>query len=212
MANRSYLYTCDETPSGKGFYARGLNEYGWNIPLVHKLMMAGSPRVVHSAIWDRDIGILADRAGAFERVIAFLDKVAEGKISKRAELDSELAEMKQFLGKAPPSRYLLLEAGEIFDIMDGDLDKHAKDLIAEIPKLVAKADRAIAGKEAKWLDQLRKKWRDEVSTGFWSDVLYFSFTPPKKAKAKAKPTAKAKAKPTTKTKPAATKRTPAKRK
>lgn len=188
MSNRSYLFACDRVPGPKDFYARGLNEYGWDVPLVHKLMMAGAPRVVASAIWDHEIGIVADRAGAFERVIGFLDKVAEGKIAKRTEVDAELAAMKAFLAAAPRTKLLLLEAGEIFGMTDKDLVKQAKDLVAEITKLAAKVERAIAGKEDKWLAQLRTKWQDEVSTGDWSDVLYFSFRePPKKKKPKARP-------------------------
>ncbi len=204
MANRSYLYTCDAVPGGKTFHARGLSEFAWNIPLVHALMMAGSPRIVRSAIWDHDIGILAEREGAFARTVAFLDTLAAGKLPQRDELVDELAELKKFLAKVPDSRYLLLEAGEIFDMLDSDLGALARSFVAQIPRLAEKAERAIAGKEPKWLAEMRKKWRDEVGPGEFSHSLYFDFPAPrKKPAAKPKAATKPKANPA-KPKPAPT--------
>lgn len=177
MANRSHLYTCDDIPPKDGFYARGLSEYNWDIPLVHKVMMANAPRVVRSAIWARDIGVLAERAGAFERTLAFFARIGEGELPARDGFDAELAEMRAFLDATPPTMYLLLEAGEIFDIMGGDLVEHARQLVVEIADLGARVDRAIAGGEAPWLAQLRANWQKAARPGWWSEVLYYSFEP-----------------------------------
>ena len=192
MANRTYLYACDRAPGGARFTGRGLSEYAWDIPLIFRVMMANEPRVVRSAIWPHDIGILARREGAFERALALLDKVGEGTLPKRAAFDRALAEMKAFLAAVPPSAYLLLEAGEIFDVMDGELDELVASLAQQIPMMAAVADRAIAGKEDKWLAGLRKKWPELANPGEWSNVLYFDLSPTKPAKkpAKAKPAAK----------------------
>ncbi|HEU0037590.1 MAG TPA: hypothetical protein VFQ53_43565 [Kofleriaceae bacterium] len=178
MANRSYLYTCDELPGGEGFYARGLSEYNWDIPLVHKLMIANESRVVRSAIWDRDIGIVANRAGAFERVIRFFDKVGEGALEDREQFDQALRHAKEFLSTTPDTKYLLLEAGEIYDLQGGDLTAEAQLVCTEAARLGARADRALAGTEAEWLDELRAGWQEQCHPGWWSQVLYFSFKQP----------------------------------
>lgn len=176
MANRSHIYTCDEVPGGKGFYARGLSEYNWAVPLAHKLMAATNPRIVRSAIWEHDIGILADREGAFERTIALFDKLGEGELPDRKEFDEELAGMKEFLASAPPSKYILLEAGEILDLLDGELPVLVADLHAELVPLAEKVDRALAGKEEDWLSSLRANWAEDARPGYWSDILYYSFS------------------------------------
>src|SRR5690606_32698343 len=101
MANRSHLYTCDEVPGAESFYARGLSEYNWDIPLVHKLMMANAPRVVRSAIWDHDIGILAEREGAFERVLAFFDRLGVGPLLGGETFEREPVHVRLLLAAGP---------------------------------------------------------------------------------------------------------------
>jgi hypothetical protein len=184
MANRSYIYTCDREPGGKDFYARGLGEYGWDIPLAHKVLMGNAPRVTQSAIWDQKIGIVADRDGAFKKTLALFELIGEGTLKKRSEFDSELAEMKELFASAPPTPYLLLETGEILCLYDSPLDVEVKRLCDEIAALAPKVDRALAGKEAKWIATLRRTWEKAARPGYWSDVLYFSFEEPPKPKAK----------------------------
>jgi hypothetical protein len=176
MANRSYLYAIDGIPDGKGRHIpTGLSEYSSDVPLVHKLMIANAPRRVPSVIWEADVGIVADRAGAAERVIAFAEKLLEGKVSDRGALTAELAACKAVLAGTPPGKYILLEIGEILETQEGDPLKAVDRLIKDLPALAAKVDRAIAGKEDKWLAALRKAPIDEFSFGAWSDVLYYSF-------------------------------------
>ena len=182
MANRSYLYTCDESPAaGRAVKPRGLCEFNYGIPIVHKLMVASAPRVVRSAIWgDHDIGILADRAGAIERTLAFVDKLSAGELAEQDAWNEEVAGMKQFLAAVPPSKYVLLETGEIYEMTEPDAAaivgavKRLAD--TEIPAVAARAARAVAGQEDAWLSELRRGWQDmEAGPGYWSDVLYFSF-------------------------------------
>ena len=211
MANRSHIYTCDEVPGGKGFYARGLSEHNWDIPIVHKLMVGSNPRIVRSAIWEHDVGILGDREGAFDRSIAFFDKLGEGELAERKDFDDELAQMKEFLASAPPSKYVLLEAGEILDLQDGELPELVAALHLEIPVLAARVVRAIAGQEDDWLNELRADWGEKARPGYWSDILYYSFSKDAEEEpaAKAKPATKAK-KPAAKAKkPAAKAKKPA---
>src|SRR4051812_48216214 len=103
MANRSYLYACDGIPDGEAKLApTGLSEYNYDVPLVHKLMIANNPRRVPSVIWDAEVGIVADREGAAERVIAFAEKLLEAPVSDRDELTTELGDLKAVLAKTPP--------------------------------------------------------------------------------------------------------------
>ncbi|WP_143140294.1 hypothetical protein [Nannocystis exedens] len=181
MANRSHLYTCDDIPPKDGFYARGLSECNREIPLVHKVMMANAPRVVRSAIWARDIGIVAERPGAFERTLAFFSRLGEGELAERDRFDAEAAKMRAFLDATPPTKYLLLEAGEIFSAMGGDLALRARQLVGEIVDLAPRVERAIAGVEEPWLAQLRANGQKAARPGWWSEVLYYSFEPPEGA-------------------------------
>ncbi|MDC0672333.1 DUF7822 domain-containing protein [Nannocystis radixulma] len=181
MANRSHLYTCDDIPPKDGFYARGLSEYNWDIPLVHKVMMVNAPRVVRSAIWTKDIGVLAERAGAFERTLAFFARIGEGELPARDRFDAEFTAMRTFLDTTPPTKYLLLEAGEIFSLMGGDLVERARQFVGELAALAPWIERAIAGGAEPWLAQLRADWQKSARPGWWSEVLYFSFEPPEAA-------------------------------
>ncbi|MBA3540568.1 MAG: hypothetical protein H0T79_13240 [Deltaproteobacteria bacterium] len=177
MANRSYLYASDAIPDGTAKLApRGLSECNYDIPLVHKLMVANAPRRVRSAIWnEHDIGIIANREGAAERATAFIAKLLEGEIADRDQLTGDLADMQQRLASTAATPYVLLEVGEILDMQGGDLAEGAQAVVDEIPALVARVDRAIAGNEEPWLAQLRTLSLEELNLGAWSEVLYFSF-------------------------------------
>ena len=53
MANRSYIYTVDSVPTKKKQPKpiRSLSEFGWDIPLVHKILASENPRLCQSVIW-----------------------------------------------------------------------------------------------------------------------------------------------------------------
>ncbi|HUS27839.1 MAG TPA: hypothetical protein VMZ53_05005 [Kofleriaceae bacterium] len=179
MANRSYLYTCDQVPTDESTDApRGLSELNYDIPLIHMLMAANNPRRVQSAIWsEHDIAILADREHAIERALAFADKVGAGTLDDRAAWDSDLAAMREFFAKVPPSKYVLLECGEIWEMQCDSLDaiKAAADkLVTDCQATGARVDRALAGKEDTWLDEVRTEWQRHFGAS-WSEHLYFSF-------------------------------------
>ncbi len=207
MANRSYLYATDTIPSkGKPNPSYGLAEYNWDVPLVFKLIMAGSPRRTASAIWGQPIGIIADRAGAQERVEAFA-KVLVEKHPKRKDLEAQLEEMRAVLAKTPKTKYLLLETGEIADMMGDDLVDTVDRVIAEIPIAVKLAA------DPKKVALMRKMKLEDLNLGYWSDVLYFDLPKPKKPKKPKKPAANKPAakKPAQKKPLAAKKKQPAKR-
>lgn len=177
MANRSCLYASEFIPERDAPIAPiGLSEFEWDVPLAHKLMMAGAPERVQSAIWPaKRVGIIADRKGAAERVLAFYDKLLQGEVARRDDLEAQLAVMKAVLSKTPEPPYLLLEVGEIIDGQGGDLEVGVDAVIDEIKELAARVERALSGKEAAWLGTLRNEEREQLELGTWSNVLYFSF-------------------------------------
>jgi hypothetical protein len=180
MANRSYLYTLDKAPV-KGKKApkpiRSLSEWGWDIPLSHKILASESPKRCQSAIWvEQEIGIVADFPAGRDRLLAFVDVVAKNKPAKAKDFATAAAETKKVLAsKKHAGKLTLLECGEIFDMQRDDLVVSADRLVEkEIPALAKKVDAAIAGKGKPWVASVAKKWEKELGL-YWADVLYFDF-------------------------------------
>ncbi len=179
MANRSYLYTLDAVPSKKKKVKpiRSLGEWGWDIPLSHKILASENPKRCQSAIWgDHEIGVVADFPAGRDRLLALLEVVAQAKPKNPKAFTEALAETKKTLAsKKHAGKFTLLECGEIFDMLDDDLLVSANRLVdEEIPALKKKVDAAIAGKEKKWVSEVAKTWEKNLGL-YWADVLYFDF-------------------------------------
>ncbi len=178
MANRSYLYAIDALPgvSRQGSAPRGLSEFNWSIPLAHKLFVGFEAQRVQSVIWpDHRIAIVGDFERGARLVMGLLDAVGQVAPTDPA-LDDAIAHTREFLtDPAHRGRYALLEAGEIFDLFDRDLEAQARELVElEIPALVVRAQGAIRGENDAWIKDLRRRWDEMLGIGFWSDVLYYS--------------------------------------
>jgi hypothetical protein len=179
MANRSYLYTLDAVPSKKKKVKpiRSLSEWGWDIPLSHKILASENPKRCQSAIWgDHEIGVVADFPAGRDRLLAFLGVVGEAKPKNQKAFAEALAETKKTLAsKKHAGKLTLLECGEIFDMLDEDLVTSTDRLVdKEIPALKEKVEAAIAGKEKKWVSEVAKTWEKSLGL-YWADVLYFDF-------------------------------------
>jgi hypothetical protein len=177
MANRSYVYSADTAPKkGKAPKPiRSLSEFNWGIPLAHKILASGSPVRGPSIIWDQAIGISADWSVGTSRLLGLFDALSkEKKVAKPKDLAVAIAETKKtFASKKFKGKLILLEAGEIFDMEGGSLEKRCDALITEIGKVAKEVDAAIAGK-GKLLSKLAKTWEEDLGVE-WSDVLYFDF-------------------------------------
>jgi hypothetical protein len=178
MAMRSHLYATDFIPprSTGQRPPRGLNEHKSSIPLVHQIMIASEPRVVHSEIWPQhEIAVIAKREGADDRLLALFDKLAT---SASAELVEEIERTRQFLAKEEKRSYVLLEPGEIYELEGSDAEPRAwmRAQVNEAQRVNARVDRALAGGDDAFLADVRENWRDHM--GWWSHVLYFSFPDP----------------------------------
>src|SRR5262245_33425759 len=124
MANRSYLYTVDKVPTRKGKKSkpRGVSEFGWGVPLSHKILMSSNPTVCPSAIWQRNIGIVADREPGVDLLLEFLGVLKAGKVKNEKYFDACIRDTKKFFShKKRKQKHFLLEAGEIFDMAGTDL-------------------------------------------------------------------------------------------
>jgi len=180
MANRSYVYTADAIP-WKGQPdpkpIRSLGEWGWEMPLAHKILASESTVRCRSVIWpERETGIAARFAPGRDRLLAFLDVVAKSSPPAPTELEAALAETRAAL--ADPKHagtYTLLEGSEIYSLANPDVEASAESFAQRfIPNVRAKVDAAIDGKKSKWLEGIVSDWQNKLGL-FWSDVLYFDF-------------------------------------
>jgi hypothetical protein len=172
MANRSYVYSVDTRPEpGKQpSPIRSLSEFNWDIPLAHKILASQAPSRCQSVIWEEHrIGVVADYAGGVERLLKFLDAVGV----KDKAFEDAVAETRQVLDKHR-GKYLLVEAGEIYDLSGNDLADECERLLAELPLVAKRVDGAIAGAEKDWLAEVAAEWEEKLGL-YWADVLYFDF-------------------------------------
>jgi hypothetical protein len=176
MANRSYLYSTDSPPtsSSNPSVIRAVSQHNWSIPLAHHLLLGRSTQVVPSMIWEKTIGIAGDFAGGVELLTGFLRAVARGEVPEREEFDRCVETTVAHLERQR-DHFFVLEAGEMFALLDEDPERSAHDLADHgIPHSVQLAEAAVDGAEDDWLASVRTSWRDHVGS-WYSDVLYYSF-------------------------------------
>lgn len=193
MANRSYLYATDHLPGSAAWEEkkdlRSIAEWRYDIPFVFKILLSGNPTPVRSSIWDTPqlIAVAADaKAGLarLERFLALLPPEAKVLVDETREFFSDPRNVK---------KHFILEAGEIFELMDKDLGVQNLDLVAEIALITDDSLRlevpaplsAAAAKlplirrlllkmsRTRPIDPLRPFY--DVGLGGWSSVLYFQF-------------------------------------
>src|SRR5262245_55965843 len=137
MANRSYVYTVDTLPEPdkQPSPIRSLTEFNWDIPLVHKILASVEPRRCQSVIWaEHEIGIVADYAGGVSRLLEFLDVLAP--VVNQKEFHDAVAEARDVLASDKhKGKFLLLEAGEIYNMSDGELVDECEQLLSALPEV-----------------------------------------------------------------------------
>lgn len=117
MANRSYVYAADELPvPGQARpAAKGVSEWNWDVPLVHRVLLTGNPQVRPSLIWLEDdaLAIAGDYATGVANLAVFLAALPH------PEAAAQAAEALRFLHQpGVTSRYLWLEPAEILELDD----------------------------------------------------------------------------------------------
>ncbi len=132
MANRSFLYASDRVPTRTGkepirFF--GISEYKWDIPVAFKLLLSGNPRPCPSSIWrlKKDIAIVADLEAGTAALERFLVRIDEARTHWLVQETRDC--MEAFRQKAP---YVVLEAGELFELTDIPIPKQIDVLLRDI--------------------------------------------------------------------------------
>jgi len=172
MSNRCELYACDGDPNIYDIAPRGVCEHVADVALVQLIMIARGARAVTSQLFEDRLAVLADSSGAAERALAFVDKLGEGDVAEPEDFAAAVEQMRNLLATTSLGRFLLLEVGEVLDTDDG-----IQELIGSLADLDAQVERALAGEENAWLDELRQTWQDTVMP-WWASSLYYSFDPP----------------------------------
>ncbi|MFM9368434.1 hypothetical protein [Streptomyces sp. Da 82-17] len=175
MANRSYLYSADTTPTEAETpqRIRCISEHNWEIPLAHKLLAGHGTSVVPSMIWSAPVGVAADYAEGAALLRDLLRAVGKG-LEDDAEFADCVARTTAHLEKQQ-AKHFVLEAGEIVSMTDDDPVASVRGLVSEgIPGAVAHAEAAIAGRNDAWLASVRADWQKHFAS-FYSETLYFSF-------------------------------------
>ena len=208
MANRSYLYSCNVIPGPdaveQGRKLVGISEYRFDIPIVFKLLLSGSPRTCPSSIWDcdDDIALLGDYGAGLSRLEAFLAQI------KTPAAQPLIEEALAFLRNPEnQSTYFVLECGEIFEMSDPEPGAQNLQLLHSIQNLQPEIDAALQSlhspapaptpapppKPAGFLARLfglappppppARPAPDplqafhQLGLGHWSNDLYFDFSP-----------------------------------
>ena len=205
MANRSYLYSVNEIPTKKSSpdFITGLSEFSWDIPLIYKILLTGNPQKCSSIIWDnQQIGIVSNYQDGVRKLETFLDILEQEDINNKNEFQKHHKEIMNFLKKeSNKDMYIVLEAGEIFDAEEIQLDESVSHVIDEIKSISKDLDQLLEtkAKPKKWysifrdifskserkneiLRKLKSDWKNELGIDCWSNNLYFDF--PKKRKKK----------------------------
>jgi hypothetical protein len=183
LANRSYLYATNVVPTADPAPATrkriGISEWGWETPLVYKLLLSGDPRVTPSTLWrsPHNLAIVGDYAKGVDKLRAFLARI------ELPEAQPQIAEALAFLD-ADLNRlpWLVLECGELYELEDEDMGQ----LNARMHECIQQID----GELDAVLETLQPDYRGKpgsehdtpqealaaLGLGQWSNVLYFDLS------------------------------------
>lgn len=199
MANRSYLYSTNVIP-GSDFKTEerefvGISEWNYDIPIVFKLLLSGSPITCRSSIWEMPdkIALVGDYENGVEKLKRFLAQIS------LPEAQPLIREALDFLAlNENRKKYFVLECGEIFDMGNEPIPEQNLQLLEDINKIEAEIEIALStlhppsieeprsqgflakmfGKKtaptAPKVDHLQPVYK--LGLGNWSNVLYFDFS------------------------------------
>lgn len=176
MANRSYLYSInvipDKNPEQKRVI-KGLTEFNWDIPLSHKLLVSSETKICDSVIWnvEEKIGLVGNYEKGVENLKKFLDIFKKQTIKNKNEFDKYYNESLTFLEDPKNQQnYILLEAGEIFDLAGEDINVAIKLLYNEINELKNQ------DKLSDIARKINQNWEEKLGIDEWTNILYFDFS------------------------------------
>lgn len=166
MANRSYLYAVDRVPDGNAPTPRivGVSEWNWDVPVVHEVLLTGSPALCPSSIWGGEVQAIV---GNYDEGVANLERVF-ARLPQTPEVQRDIAEARAFLlDPEVRSAYLLLEPAEIHDLA-GDADGMQVEM-GELYRNVRDADGLVEFA----VQEFKEKPEEVTGRGSWRRTLYF---------------------------------------
>ncbi len=193
MANRSYLYACNEVPvinDTPENNITGLSECNYAIPLAYKILLSGNPKICQSRIWNTTakIAIVGEFEPGLRRLTEFLQRL------ELAELKPQINTTLDFLN-SPENKagYFLLECGELFDMHGVEPEKQNILLLKKIkavsnsveqaviainarPTLLAEKRFEISSAKAASASEETLRVGTELGLNNWSNNLYFDFS------------------------------------
>lgn len=173
MAHRSYLYVVDEIPGEAATSARvrGLSEWKGDVPLVHLILITGSPRLVPSTSWNAPtVAILGD----FDQGVANLERLF-AQLPANEETQRQIAEARGIL--SDPSRrgrYLLLEVAEIHQLGVSDDQNPHPEMREEAERLLYTSEDDVDSLLTYALTQSAENLAELTGSGSWARNLYYA--------------------------------------
>lgn len=185
MANRLYLYTCNDDFST----IRDVSEWPWVAPthLFYSILLSEFPTPTQSMIWEYEepISITSQFEPGLKRYLDFLQYLSTQEGINQAQIKEYIQDTNTFWEEHPDRRnkFFLLEGGEIYEL-DHDsnpmetqnadavqVSKARGELIQEI--LDTKPADLRAFTDATWVHELF----DDCTplSPYWTKVTYFSF-------------------------------------
>lgn len=178
MANRSYIYTIDFDRSKRKQQDSdkicGLSEYKYSIPLSFKLLISQDTKLCDSMIWDyeKPLAIIGDYRKGRERLLAFLEELKMKGLFDEDDLDNRINITKESLYDSKRDLdYVLLECGELYEMMDVDLGLQNQELFDEIKNIDGAIEEFYADIER--LNQKEKELADSMKI-FTKPMGFFS--------------------------------------
>ena len=177
MANRSYLYTADGVPGhapGPG-RIEDLSEWNWQVPILHRVLLTGAPKLCPSTIWESPVLAIA---GDYDTGVANLERFFAA-LPQTDEVRANTASALEVLQNPARRRnQLLLEVGEIVALTvsaDKDEDYHAW-----ATEITESTERELAeiGSIDDWIAYAAtidpSELDEATGAGYWPQVTYFS--------------------------------------
>lgn len=186
MANRSYVYATDTIPTARtnGLRVIGLSEWAYDIPLSHKILVAGEPRIIQSFIWDHPIAIAGNFALGLRMLLELLTKLQNTEEIKYPDVFNEVCDETREYMDIYKRTYSVLEPAEILDMDEYDLEDGISELYAEIQELGQQlADiqsipptELFSHTEIPWLERIAEDWEEALGITDWGEQLYYDIS------------------------------------
>lgn len=188
MANRTYLFACNQKPTGKPSPGRtivGLSEWNYDIPLAYRILVSGNPEACFSSIWTEpaDPSVVPQHMAVVGESEAGLERLKG--VFKRITLPQAqrvINESLAFLDRTDRKLgFYFLEPAELFAMDDDEESPELnRKLCASLASLDREIDHVVAAINAGSEEGL-KVFRD-FGFGNWSTVLYYDIDEPRPGK------------------------------